>query len=58
MRELFPVNTHKRLFWFNRMAFGVASPPATWQRTMDTMLQGIPNVPGFLDHIVSRWREC
>ena len=58
MRELFPVNTHKRLFWFNRMAFGVASPPATWQRTMDTMLQGIPNVPCFLDHIVSRWREC
>ena len=34
------------------MAIGVASPPATWQRTMDTMLQGIPNVPCFLDHIV------
>ena len=51
-RGLLTVNTHKGLFQFNRMAFGVASAPAIWQRTMDTILQGIPNVQCFLDDIV------
>ena len=52
-RGLLTVNTHKGLFQFNRMAFGVASAPAIWQRTMDTILQGIPNVQCFLDDIVA-----
>lgn len=41
-KEYVTINTHKRLFKYNRLVFGVASSPAIFQRTMDTLLQGIP----------------
>ena len=46
------VNTTKGLFQYNRLPFGVASAPAIFQRTMETVLQGIPNVCVYLDDIL------
>ena len=38
------INTHKGLFRYNRLPFGVASAPAIFQRTMDSLLQDLPQV--------------
>uniref|UniRef100_A0A8C2FFT4 Gypsy retrotransposon integrase-like protein 1 n=2 Tax=Cyprinus carpio TaxID=7962 RepID=A0A8C2FFT4_CYPCA len=46
------VNTHKGLFKYNRLVFGVASSPAIFQRTMESLLQGIPQVAVYLDDIL------
>ncbi len=34
------------------MPFGVASTPAIFQRTMDTILEGIPHVLCYIDDIL------
>lgn len=34
------VNTHRGLFTYNRLPFGVASAPAIFQRTMEGLLEG------------------
>ena len=49
---LLTLNTHKGLFKLNRLAFGVASAPALWQRSMDQILQGIPYTQCILDDII------
>ena len=49
-KEYVTINTHKGLFKYNRLVFGVASSHAIFQRTMDTLLQGIPHV--YLDDIL------
>ena len=46
------VNTHKGLYQYQRLPFGVASAPAIFQRTMENVLQGIPNVCAYLDDIL------
>ena len=51
-RKLVTINTHKGLFQFTRLPFGVASAPAVFQRTMDTILQGIPQVICNIDDIL------
>uniref|UniRef100_A0A8C6WZ84 ribonuclease H n=1 Tax=Neogobius melanostomus TaxID=47308 RepID=A0A8C6WZ84_9GOBI len=51
-KEYVTINTHKGLFKYNRLVFGVASSPAIFQRTMDTLLQGIPQVAVYLDDLL------
>ncbi|XP_034549867.1 uncharacterized protein K02A2.6-like [Notolabrus celidotus] len=51
-KEYVTINTHKGLFKYNRLVFGVASSPAIFQRTMDSLLQGIPHVAVYLDDIL------
>jgi hypothetical protein len=51
-KQYVTINTHKGLFKYNRLVFGVASSPAIFQRTMDTLLQGIPHVAVYLDDIL------
>ena len=46
------INTHKGLFQFNRMPFGIASAPAIFQKTMGTMLQGLRHVAAYIDDII------
>ena len=46
------INTHKGLYRYMRLPFGIASAPAVFQRTMDTILQGVPNVLCYLDDIL------
>ena len=46
------VNTHKGLYCYNRLPFGVASAPAIFQRAIETVLQGIPHVCVYLDDIL------
>ena len=38
------INTHKGLFHCNRLSFGVSSAPGIFQRAMENLLQGIPQV--------------
>ena len=51
-KELVTINTHKGLYRYTRLPFGVASAPAMFQRTMDIILQGIPRVICYIDDIL------
>ena len=55
--KLLTLNTHKGLFQMHRLAFGVASAPAIWQRTMEQILQGIPGVQCILDDMIVTGRD-
>ena len=46
------MNTHKGLFQYTRLPFGVASAPGIFQRTMENVLQDIPQVAVYLDDIL------
>lgn len=56
-RKLVTINTHQRLYEYTRLPFGVASAPAVFQRTMDFILQGIPQVICYLDDILVTGRS-
>ena len=43
------VNTHRGLFRYNRMPFGVSSTHGMFQRTMENLLKDIPGVLMYLD---------
>ena len=51
-KELLVINTHKGLFRFNRLPFGVASAPSIFQKLMDQMLAGLDGTVCYLDDII------
>ncbi|XP_060085398.1 uncharacterized protein K02A2.6-like [Ylistrum balloti] len=55
--ELLTINTHKGLFRYNRLPFGIASAPAIWQRAMDQLLQDIPYTNCILDDMIITGRN-
>jgi hypothetical protein len=46
------INTHKGLFRYNRLPYGVSSSPGIFQRTLENIVQGIPNVLVRVDDIL------
>jgi ribosome-interacting GTPase 1 len=46
------INTHKGLFQYNRLPYGVSSSPGIFQRTMENLLQGISFVVVRVDDIL------
>nr|VZI07107.1 unnamed protein product [Spirometra erinaceieuropaei] len=51
-REFLTTNTHRGLFQYTRLSFGVKTTPALFQQTMNAMLSGIPGTAGYLDDII------
>ena len=51
-QEYVTVNTHRGLYRYTRLPFGVASAPAVFQCTMETVLKGMPMVVAYLDDIL------
>ena len=45
------INTHKGLFCVTRLAFGIKSAVAIFQREMEVLLAGVPNTAVFLDDL-------
>ena len=43
-RKYVVINTHKRLFRYTRLPYGISSAPGIFQKAMESLLQGIPNV--------------
>jgi len=60
-QDLLVMNTHKGLYKYKNLVYGVASAPSIFQHTMDTILQGIPKTYCYLDDILVQggsYDEC
>ena len=51
-KDLLTINTHRGLFRYNRLPFGVSSAPGIFQRAMESLLYDIPSVVVYLDDIL------
>ena len=51
-RQYVTINTHKGVFEYTRLPFGVASAPAIFQLVMENLLQGIGRVCVYIDDIL------
>ena len=56
-RKYVTVNTHKGLYQYTRLPFGVASAPAVFQQIIEKVLQGIPHVVAYLDDVLITGRN-
>ena len=51
-KELLTINTHRRLFHYTRLAYGTASAPAIFQRTIEQVMSGVPGTKVILDNMI------
>ena len=51
-RELVTINTHRGLFQYTRLPFGVSAAPGVFQRCMENLFQGCKGVSIYLDDIL------
>ena len=56
-QELLMINTHRGLFRYNRLVYGIRSAPGLFQRAMDYILQGLDNVFCYIDDILVKGRD-
>lgn len=46
------VNTHRGLYKYHRLPYGISSAPGIFQRTMENLLKGVPNTVVYIDDIL------
>ena len=51
-KEYVVINTPRGLFRYNRLPFGISAAPGIFQRTLESLLQGIKNCVVYLDDIL------
>ena len=51
-KNLLTINTHRGLFRYNRLVFGIASSPAIFQKTIKQIMQNVPGKQVILDDII------
>lgn len=51
-KRFLTVNTHKGLYRYNRLPYGVKATPAIFQKCIDQILSGIDGVTAYLDDIL------
>ena len=52
-REISPFATSRGLYEYNVLTFKVKNAPAPFQRTIHSVLQGLPNTNAYIDDIVT-----
>ena len=56
-RKYVVVNTHRGLFQYTRLPFGISSATGIFQRVMENLLQGIEGIVVYLDNILVTGRS-
>ena len=51
-QNLLVINTHKGLFKYKRIQYGIESTPTLWQRAIEQVLQNIPSTQVIIDDII------
>ncbi|KII72985.1 Retrovirus-related Pol polyprotein from transposon 17.6 [Thelohanellus kitauei] len=51
-KKMLVINTPFALFQYKRLPFAIASPPAIFQRYMESILSDVPNCVMFLDDVL------
>ena len=51
-RELTTINTHRGLFQYVRLPYGVSSAPGIFQRAMENLFKDVPDVMCYLDDLL------
>lgn len=51
------INTHRGLFRYNRLVFGLSLSPGTFQRIMTKLLGDIPNIAIFSGNVIIRTKS-
>ena len=46
------INTHRGLFQYQRLPYGVSSSPGIFQRIMECLFQGMTDVAPYLDNVI------
>lgn len=51
-RYLVVINTHRVVFRYTRLAFGIVSAPTIFQKDIDMILQGVKGASKYLDDLL------